>query len=549
MTGADILVQGLRSRGIEFLSTVCGNGLSPLLDACRRADFPVIDTRTEYGAAYLADAYARLTGKVAVVAVSSGIAHSNAFTGLMNAWFDGSPLLLLTGESARHGANTGEFQEFDHSGLAAPLCKYAARVEDPAQIDHCLSEALARAVAGRPGPVQLSIPASVTDAEVARSAPPARAIPARIPSGGAPDPALVEQAADLLASSERPLVVAGSGVFYANAGGSLRQLAHQLSAPITVPIWERGSIDEAEANFVGVIGAATGGPDLLGQADLVVIVGAQVDYRLGRALPPAVDPTATLIRIDADPAQLQQGVTADLTIAADPVRACGALADHLSGSEPGPRAAWLEQAQQVNRDFRARFAGPLAEDEPMTGHHLVEALRPYAEDPDCTFLIDGGNIGQWAHQVLADRYPARWLTCGASGVIGWGIPGALGARLARPNGPVILLTGDGSAHFGIPEIEPAVRQDLPFVAIIADDRAWGIVLTEQKKAFGDEGITASLIGPVAYAGLAAAYGARGVIAHNIADLHYALDAGIESACPTIIHAPIQTGGPTELTGD
>ncbi len=167
---------------------------------------------------------------------------------------------------------------------------------------------------------------------------------------------------------------------------------------------------------------------------------------------------------------------------------------------------------------------------------------------DTVVLIDGGNIGQWAHQVLADRYPARWLTCGASGVIGWGIPGALGARLARPNGPVILLTGDGSAHFGIPEIEPAVRQDLPFVAIIADDRAWGIVLTEQKKAFGDEGITASLIGPVAYAGLAAAYGARGVIAHNIVDLHYALDAGIESACPTIIHAPIQTGGPTELTG-
>ncbi|MDP6348807.1 MAG: thiamine pyrophosphate-binding protein [Chloroflexota bacterium] len=547
MTGADILVQGLRAHGIEFLSIVCGNGLSPLLDACRRADFPVIDTRTEYGAAYLADAYARLTGKVAVVAVSSGIAHSNAFTGLMNAWFDGTPILLLTGESARDGADTGAFQEFDHSGLAAPLCKYSARIEHPAQIDNCLNEALARAVAGRPGPVQLSIPASVTGAAVAGSAPPTRLVPARMPAGGAPDPALIDAATNLLAGSQRPLIVAGSGVFYAGAGESLVDLVHQLPAPLTVPIWERGCIDEAEDNFVGVIGAATGGPELLAQADLVLIAGAQVDYRLGRALPPAVDPAATLIRTDADPAQLQQGVTPDLAISADPGAVLAALADQLRGSDSVARAAWLDLAKETNDTFRARFAAPLAEDEPMTGHHLVEALRPYAEDPDCTFLIDGGNIGQWAHQVLADRYPARWLTCGASGVIGWGIPGALGARLARPEGPVILLTGDGSVHFGIPEIEPAVRHNLPFVAVIADDRAWGIVLTEQKKAFGGEGVTASLIGPVAYAGVAAAYGARGAIAHDIAGLRYALDAGIESACPTIIHAPIQTGGPTELT--
>ncbi len=548
MTGADILVQGLRARGIQFLSTVCGNGLSPLLDACRRADFPVIDTRTEYGAAYLAESYARLTGQVGVVAVSSGIAHTNAFTGLMNAWFDGSPLLLLTGESARDGADTGVFQEFDHSGLAAPLCKYAVRVEDPARIEFCLNEALARAVSGRPGPVQLSIPASVTGAEVPDTPPPTRAVPARVPSGGAPDPALIDRATLLLMESRRPLIVAGSGVFYASAGESLVNLAHALPAPLTVPIWDRGAIDEAEDNFVGVLGAATGGPGLLDQADLVLIAGAQIDYRLGHARPPAIDPATTLIRVDADPAQLHQGASPELAIAADPGAVFDALADRLTGSDSGPRAPWLARARQTNGDFRAQFGDPLAEDEPMTGHHLVEALRPYAEDPDCTFLIDGGNIGQWAHQVLADRYPARWLTCGASGVIGWGIPGALGARLARPNGPVILLTGDGSVHFGIPEIEPAVRHDLPFVAVIADDRAWGIVLTEQKKAFGDEGITASLIGEVRYAGVAAAYGARGAIARNIAELRYALDAGIESACPTIIHAPIQTGGPTELTG-
>ena len=178
----------------------------------------------------------------------------------------------------------------------------------------------------------------------------------------------------------------------------------------------------------------------------------------------------------------------------------------------------------------------------MTGHHPVEALRPYAEDGETTILIDGGNIGQWAHQVLADRYPERWLTCGASGVVGWGIAGAMGARLARPDGRVISLTGDGAAHYGLAELEAAVRQDLPFVAILADDRAWGIVVTEQNAQFGEEGVTASLIREVACAGLATAYGARGAITETLAELRWELDRSLRLPSPTIIHAPILTGG-------
>ena len=546
MTGADVLVESLRARGIEFVSAVSGNGLGPLLDACRRANFRVVDMRTEYGAAYLAESYARLTGKVGVVLASSGIAHVNANAGLMNAWFDGSPLLLITGETAREGADTGVFQEFDHAGFAAPLCKYSTRIEDVSQIEFCLNEALTHAVSGRPGPVQLSIPTSVSGAEFPTIPQKARRVPARVAPSGAGDPALVQQAAALLQEARRPLLVAGSGAFYAGAAAEVTDLARMLPAPLTTPIWDRGVVSEPGNNFVGVIGAATGGPELLAKADVILIAGAQVDYRLGHARPPAIDAEARIVRIDADPSQLHQGVSPDVAIAGDPRSVLAALADELRGAESAARKAWLEEAMKAGSEFRARFTdNPPSEDGPMTGHHLIEALRPYAEDGETTILIDGGNIGQWAHQVLADRYPARWLTCGGSGVVGWGIAGAMGARLARPDGRIILLTGDGAAHFGLVELEAAVRQDLQFVGIVADDRAWGIVVTEQKAAYGEEGVIASSIGEVAYAGLATAYGARGAYTETLAELRWELDRSLTLPSPTIIHAPILTGGPME----
>lgn len=546
MTGADILVDSLRDRGIDFLSAVSGNGLAPILDACRRARFRVIDTRTEYSAAYLAEAYARLTGKVGVVAASSGIAHVNANAGLMNGWFDGSPLLLITGESARYGADTGVFQEFDHANFASAFCKYSVRVEAASQIEFCLNEAIAQAVSGRPGPVQLSIPISVSGSKVNNVDSTIRRSPAQVAPFGAGDPTAIERATTLLQKAKRPILIAGSGAFYARAGNEVVKMAKLLPAPLTTPIWDRGVVSQAGNNFVGVIGAASGGPKLLNNADVILIAGVQVDYRLGHLQSPAIDAKARIIRIDAEPNQLHKGVSPDVAISGNIGTVLADLALRLDNKNSESRREWLEDALRINGKFRDRFNDdPPAEDGPMTGHHLIEALRPYAEDGETMILIDGGNIGQWAHQVLSDRYPAHWLTCGASGVVGWGIAGAMGARLARPNARIILLIGDGAAHFGLPELEAAVRQNLPFVGIVADDRAWGIVVTEQRAAYGEEGITASLLGKVAYAGLASSYGARGAVATTLDGLRIELSRSMNIQSPTIIHAPIKTGGPTE----
>jgi acetolactate synthase-1/2/3 large subunit len=179
----------------------------------------------------------------------------------------------------------------------------------------------------------------------------------------------------------------------------------------------------------------------------------------------------------------------------------------------------------------------------MTGQHLVEALRPVLTD-DMIFLIDGGNIGQWAHVLLWDRYPGHWLTCGASGVVGWGLPGAIAAKLLHPDRPVLLLSGDGAIGFTIAELEIAVRHQVPIVVVVADDQAWGIVASGQKRSLGEP--IASLLGPVDYAKVAQGFGARGVVVEKPQELTAAARQALASGRPTVIEVPLALLGPTDV---
>ena len=546
MTGGDLLVQSLQAHGVPFLTTVCGNGLPAILDSCRRGGLRVIDTRTEHAAAYLADAYARLTARVGVVASSSGIAHIHALAGVANARFDGAPLLLITGESASAGTDHGAFQELDHCALARPLCKYVRRVLDPPELGFYVAEAISHATSGRPGPVHLAIPVDVTETELSSAGlPPQRPGPIGPRAPGPADSEAVERAAALLDAAERPLLIAGSGAFYAQAADAVHELAGAAAVPIAVPIWDRGVIGPSDQHFVGVVGAASGEPDILPQADLLVLVGARLDYRLGYGRPPTVAPEARILRVEADAAELDRGVQPTVALQGHPRSVLEQLATVYRARGGRRHREWLADAQARNRRFRARWWEiPAPPSPPMSGRHLVDALRPYL-DGDVTFLVDGGNIGQWVHQVLADRYPPNWLTCGSSAVVGWGIPGAMGARLAFPERPAILLSGDGAVHFALSDLESAVRHGLPFTLVLADDRAWGIVASEQRAAHGEDGLIASVIGPVDYALVAQGLGARGVRADSVDELHTAMRDALNADQPTLIHVPIAHGGPAD----
>ena len=544
MNGADALVAALQAHGVTWISTLCGHGLNEIYAAGRRAGLRLVDTRNEQTAAYAAEAWGRLSGGVGVCAVSSGVAHANALTGVVNAHFDGAPMLLITGAGPLGTAGQGHFQDFDQVALARPVCKYARVLDRADRVPGIVHEALAAARSGRPGPVHLTFPMDVQTEPLSEGgpAPPAAPPEDRPPS---PSPEAVRRAVQLLAASRRPLIVAGSGVFYGGAGRTVADFASAWAVPCAVPIWDRGSVAEARPEYLGVLGAASGGPRLLEDADLVLMLGAAADYRVGYLESPPLRADAAVVRVDVDPGRLHHMGRADLSVLAGPGPFIEALGEAWAAAGTGGFEDWLAEVRRRRDGFDASLrsdpGGGALRDTGLDALKVCEAVA--AEVPEEAVLIaDGGNIGQWFHQTFGSRrYPGTWLTCGASGVVGYGVGAAMAARLGFPRRPVVLLSGDGAATFNLTDLECAARQGLPFVMIVADDEAWGITLSGDLRAHGEP--MSSALGPFDFAGLAEACGALGVRVEDADHLREALRRGLGESRPVVLHVPIRGGMP------
>ncbi|MCS7314559.1 MAG: thiamine pyrophosphate-binding protein [Bryobacterales bacterium] len=516
MTAVEWFLEALKQRGVRWVATLCGHGLDPLYNAARRVGLRLIDTRNEQTAAYMAVSAGRLTRQPAVAAVSSGVAHAIALAGVADAFMDGAPMLLVSGAAAVRTRGMGHFQDLDQVTLAAPVSRYARYVDCAERVLEILDEAWRAALEG-PGPAHVTFPMDVQSAEVEPDQlvrPPWRP-PRRARLG---DPGEV---ARLLADAERPLVVAGSGVYYAGEAEPLTEFCERFAIPFVIPIWDRGCAERRLRSFMGVIGALTGGPRLLADADCVVMAGAVPDYRVGYLQPGSVAP-------DLRVGFLSEGW-----------REVGPLYERSGGRA---HEAWREEAARRRDRFR-RSVWECGERQSGGRTHAVHILRALAEvlTDQTVLLIDGGSIGQWAHHLLCDRYPGHWLTCGRSGVVGWGIAGAMAARVTFPDRPVVLLAGDGAFTFAVAELECAVRQGLPFVAIVADDQGWGITRAGHLEKFGEP--IASALGPVDFAKLAEALGARGLRLEAPGAIASALRSALEAAAVTVLHVPIAGGNP------
>ncbi len=315
MNGAELLVQELKARSVRAVSCLCGNGLNPLLEAADRGGIRIIDTRNEQTASYMADAWGRLTGRVGVAAVSSGPGHTNAITGLANAFWDGAPMLLISGSSPQPGTDMDQFQEIDQIALAAPVCKYARLVEHAAKIPHYIHQAFSAALQGRPGTVPVDVLSSRVEAsKTARE--PLSSTSAQTSSG---DPGLVREAVSMLKRAKRPFIIIGSGAFYSDAGKALAALAGKTDIPILLSLWDRGCLDASVEQFVGVSKPEiNGAAALLGKADAVLCVGVWTDYRISFGCPPAASKNAKLIRVDVDPCELRRNADPAIGILGDP---------------------------------------------------------------------------------------------------------------------------------------------------------------------------------------------------------------------------------------
>jgi acetolactate synthase-1/2/3 large subunit len=369
--------------------------------------------------------------------------------------------------------------------------------------------------------------------------PAAKPRPAVVEPKASGDAALVRTAAGWLAEARRPFLIVGSGAFYAGAGEALREFARLTDIPLLSHIWDRGCVQEAWPQYMGVTNAELAGAySLLSEADVALTLGARFDHRLGVGSPPVIREDARLIRIDADAEELYRGRPADLNIVADPRSALQQLAEEWQTQSGRPHTEWLARARAAREALLAKWE-PRGREEafPVTSLRLCREIQPFL-DREVTFCLDGGNIGRWAHMLFWNRHPSHWFTCGASGVVGWGIPGAVALKLARPAHPLLLLSGDGSAGFTLGDIETALRFRTPYVAVVAHDSAWGIEADSRPEELRG----GTMLGEIRFDRVAQALGARGVFIEHADQIGPAIEEGLATDTVTFIHVPTQMAG-------
>jgi acetolactate synthase-1/2/3 large subunit len=538
MNGAQWLVNTLKQRRVEYVFVLCGNGLDPFLKACNEFNIKLIDTRNEQSSAYMADAWGRMTGKLGVVAVSSGPGHTNALTGLANAFWDGGPMLLISGCSSQDTRGLDNFQEIDQVGMAAPVCKYATMVRHIGHLPHEVNKAISLTVTGRPGPVHLTIPADVFNATVNENNLRQALPPAEVVYNCPGDGDLIKDAVKVLSSAKKPFMVVGSGLFYSKAWESLAEFAKLTDIPIVSHIWDRGCVEQVIPQYMGVTNSELNfAMQKFTEADAVLVAGARIDYRLSCGLPPGFPKDAKVIRVDVEPSEINRVLIPDIGIVGDPHSVISQMVQE-SKSLKWDNTDWLAEVTKTRDELIHKWDNLCYEDVcPVPSLRLIREIKKFL-DKDVTFLLDGGNIGRWAHMMLFDRHPSHWFTCGASGVVGWGLPGAVALKLARPDKPLLLLSGDGAAGFTISEIETALRFGTPYVAVIAHDSAWGIVADGQ----GDECHVACELGEIRFDRVAQALGAEGIFIEDPRSLAPSIEWALQSNKVVIIHVPTQLAG-------
>jgi acetolactate synthase-1/2/3 large subunit len=493
MRGADALIAALERAGVDTVFGMPGGASLPLYDALLDSRIRHVLMRHEAGAGHAAEGYARATGRVGVAFATSGPGATNLVTPICNAHMDSIPTLFVTGQVRTALRGTNAFQEADVIGITAPIVKHSIAVERPDDAAQAVIDALHLAAAGRPGPVLLDVPVDVAAAPARDAAPHAPQIPGYRPRSR-PNGRQVRIAAAAIAAARRPVLYAGGGVVHAGAAAELTALARLADLPVTTTLMALGAFPASDRRWLGMLGmhgtcAANWAMD---EADLIVAVGARFDDRVTGALDEFA-PRAKVVHVDVDPAEIGKNVDAHVPIVGDARRALAAIAEAYTGTPD--HGAWWQRIDGWRADPAPRNDAEAALDA------LDEAI-----DADTIVTTDVGQHQMWAANRLRFERPRRWLTSGGLGTMGFGLPAAIGAQVARPDATVVCVTGEGSLLMNVQELATAAHERLPIKIVVLDNRSLGMVRQQQDMFWGGRRSAVDLGATPDWPALAAAFG-------------------------------------------
>jgi acetolactate synthase-1/2/3 large subunit len=523
MRGADLVGRALADQGVTDLFFMMGIGgpRSPAVRSCAEAGIATYYVRHEEGATMAAHAYSRLTKRPGVCCTPLGPGTTNALTGLTNALLDAAPVVLIAGGPGRGDWGLEAYQEQDQLSMFRPACKKVYRVELARKIPEIIAIALHQANNGRKGPVYVEIAGDVLWEEVdptrlawpSRNRPPARA--------AAPD-AELDAAVALLRTAERPLLLAGSGVIWADAAAQLNRFVADTGIPLVTTPQSRGVVPE-DHGLALVASRNRAQRD----ADLVLVVGTRANWLNGHLRPPRFAADARFIVANIDPDEIGRGRAPEVGVVAD----AGAFLDQLgerltqSGGVTAAARAWIENlialdiAKEPDRET-------LSEAMPIAPLRLCEEVRR-ALPRDAVFIVDGHETLEFARRWIPSLSEGNYLTSGPNGCMGVGVPFALGAAVARPDRPVFVLMGDGAFGWHGMEYDTLIRHNLPMVGIVFNNAGF----TARPAALG----TGRELGFQRYDLMVAGFGGHGEFVERPEDIAPAIRRAIESGNPALVN--------------
>ncbi|MET4580254.1 thiamine pyrophosphate-binding protein [Ottowia thiooxydans] len=536
MLGSHLIIHALHRRGVRTIFSLSGNQIMPLYDACIDLGMRIVHVRHEASAVFMADAWAQVTGELGVAMVTAAPGITNGLAPLYSASQAESPVLLISGDSSVSEDGSGAFQELDQVSITTPLTKLSLRPTKVEELYPALDKAVDEALSPRRGPVHLALPFDLLLAETGFANLPEPNASTR-PASGELDPGNIRKLASLLSDSKQPLILTGPTGARAHKRTLYRSLEEVLDIPVIPMESPRGLKDPSLGSLI----------DLIPQADVLVLAGKCLDFTLGFGRSSVLGATARIAAVDPDPQMLNRarrllGERLVLTIQAEPGAALAALGVPLA---PGKRGTWRAAVDQA-----LKYRGAQTAEDPATSKltprllcETVQAFIRTAVDP--ILICDGGEFGQWA-QAFCEA-PTRIIN-GMSGAIGAGICYAIAAKIAKPTSTVVVLMGDGTAGFHLMELDTAVREDAPIIAVIGNDLRWNAEHLIQLRTYGaDRLIGCELAASARYHDVATALGGFGATAESAESLGSALRRASESKAPACINVAM-AGEPAPVFG-
>lgn len=514
----DLAVATLAGYGVDTMFTLNGGHVWPLYDGARAHGVRVVDTRHEQSATWAAEGWAKLTRRPGLGVLTAGPGVTNGVSAITSAHFNGAPLVVLGGRASQDRWGWGSLQEIDHVPIVASVTKSATTVTDPSEIAAVVHSSVLTALTPHRGPVFVDIPIDVlfagADGDVPEPGQPARM---------EPDPEEVARVAEIVAGALRPVVVAGSDVYWAGAWDALRRAVERLRVPCFANGMGRGCLPaDHELSFNRTRGL------LRTEADLVVVVGTPLDFRLGFGR----FGDARVVHVVDHPLGLARHVPTAATAAGDIASILDGLAawtGRAADHEP-----WIARLSDAERAAASADRALLeAADEPIRPTRVLGELKRRLSR-DAVVICDGGDFASYAGKHLDAHAPGNWLDTGPYGCLGNGPGYAIAARSARPSAQVVALLGDGAAGFSLMEVDTMVRHRLPAVLIIGNNGIWGLEKHPMRAVYGWD-MACDLQPGCRYDQVAVALGGGGELVRDPRDIGPALDRAFASDVPYVIN--------------